>query len=897
MLTDDEAMLAALAKSIAERNGKRCKVCLNLAEQPFCGMTGLPHKVECQVATQKPHNGVPAVVGMDCSIRSSSCSTSSSSSSSTPSWVNDPALVAAQAGSFHNSQGSSDKKTSPGLGHGNGLSFTSPPPAYSTNGGQPPPGPSGAAPWLHKWQQSDPCFADVARFLRTNGHPFEEEHPLKWKRSLLRDADGGSSRRASSARRAASKSGGGPARFVSYDSAFTTRRSAYGAPLNHSSASSTSSHRPTGVRRGGCGTASTSSSPVRAPSLPANDQPAAPRGGEADDPAFQELSKPGGALAATNPMPPYNHGGFFPASTPSRPRKHHKYKGSDAVAYRFDAFNFHALPAPSQQPLVAGPSSSKSRAQSMPGLQLIRSPCSYPKAKRHGKGEKASSSVKPLQKAGSHPGEGKPLAVSVSGSLLVSPDLRSSFSSRSRKHNAHHSPEERHHNHNHHHQHQHHHLNHVHSHALYSNSSPGTEPIDDSHQLCEAASAQDTLSTDTSVILDVPLPSSALDPSIVSPATTYDGDWYPTFSNGVRRKRGPPFSNDVLFMVFQYLYPEDAASARKACKVMNTIGEDGGLWQHWVAWLTTVRTLKVPAEFKVASVESRWYKLISTAVPELKVLRTSFDSSGLGAVRSEQAESWLLADRKQQHGGKHEPKPSPPHHHHHPHHPPEARPENGRNLPLLYGGASKEEWRKRFVVYSTAGVTRWRSQIEKWFPVGVQGIKEQMAGDIVATVVEAQVCWRLIKKLKMCDVDELHDTLSRLCTAQQSLHEVYEKLRAKNGCRLNQFNNDCVKKLLEEVNFATKIDQWMNCVTDIKYWDQLVAQVRDLGHALPASPTDCPVDLIISLFKHESVPKFRLLWDLTISAANDDFESVAEAEPVLDENGDELDIPADDGLS
>eukprot|EP01063_Lacrimia_lanifica_P008036 TRINITY_DN15176_c0_g1_i1.p1 TRINITY_DN15176_c0_g1~~TRINITY_DN15176_c0_g1_i1.p1 ORF type:complete len:472 (+),score=136.55 TRINITY_DN15176_c0_g1_i1:117-1532(+) len=174
--------------------------------------------------------------------------------------------------------------------------------------------------------------------------------------------------------------------------------------------------------------------------------------------------------------------------------------------------------------------------------------------------------------------------------------------------------------------------------------------------------------------------------------------------------------------------------------------------------------------------------------------------------------------------------------------------------------------------YARAGVLRWRFDLEGWVPASVAGLRKRQAMDIVNGVVEAELCWAQVPKLTMVDVDDLHDVLSRLCAALSSMSDVYLHIRPKNRKQHMAGFAGLLHRLREDVNLLTKIDQWMNCVTDNKFWDLLRIQVYRIGLVLPLTPSDCLVTLVMSMFA-DYPDSFKPIWDITISAANDAFES------------------------
>eukprot|EP01061_Rhynchopus_euleeides_P015579 TRINITY_DN26545_c0_g1_i1.p1 TRINITY_DN26545_c0_g1~~TRINITY_DN26545_c0_g1_i1.p1 ORF type:complete len:474 (+),score=162.87 TRINITY_DN26545_c0_g1_i1:104-1525(+) len=297
-------------------------------------------------------------------------------------------------------------------------------------------------------------------------------------------------------------------------------------------------------------------------------------------------------------------------------------------------------------------------------------------------------------------------------------------------------------------------------------------------------------------------------------------------SSGGGQQQAPgrfPLSDDVLFIVFSYLLPWEVMPLRVLCRDLWNASLHPMLWKHFNCVIADISLLEIPDVFKVDEAARVWRLGLQNCVNSAESVMNGAERRGLVAQRDM----------------------------------PQSIVSNGQKM--------------RYAIFVQSGVLKWRRLVERLFPANISSLKERVVGDVLGAILETNLCEITMKSITMSDVDDLHELLSRTCDAHQVLSDTYDHLRAhKRDSGKLAVLHQYVKRLQDSINIVTKIDQWMNCVTDLRYWEQLRLQYC----TLPAHPAACSVVHIMMML--ETQPHFKDLWDFTISKANDAFDSEAE---------------------
>ena len=276
--------------------------------------------------------------------------------------------------------------------------------------------------------------------------------------------------------------------------------------------------------------------------------------------------------------------------------------------------------------------------------------------------------------------------------------------------------------------------------------------------------------------------------------------------------RAFPLSDDVLFVVYGMLMPWEMVAVRTLSKTLWATSLHPAVWRQHMAAVEQVRLIRLPAAFHSDDVAGIWQRGVR-----------SFISSVL----------------------------------------------DGRSPLDMPESLHRVVGHREYAACVGSGIPGLWRLVERIFPAPLSGVKDAVACDLLRAVQDMTMAESSLQELAMTDLDELHELLSRLCDAHTTLAEAHTLLRQH---KLNAPGtlaplHAYVKSWQGTLNFLTKVDQWMNCVTKLRYWRLLRSQFG----SLPETPSLCPVRLIMTMFR-EGVPNFREAWDAIVMSAADAFE-------------------------
>ena len=296
-------------------------------------------------------------------------------------------------------------------------------------------------------------------------------------------------------------------------------------------------------------------------------------------------------------------------------------------------------------------------------------------------------------------------------------------------------------------------------------------------------------------------------------------------------------SDDVVLVVFAFLNPWEVIQLRVLSKELWAASLHPKLWRAFGTVVEDITLLDTPEAFRSEVAQAVWVRGLQACVDHARSVLSQVVSGAIpftaegGAAGSGQHPFGVPLDA-----------PLPP-------------------------------CQQRYVIYAKFGVLGLRRSVAELFPscFGSGAMKERAASDVLSALLELNLCDISMKLVTMGDIDELHELLSRICDAHQVVSDVYDRLKHKkegSAVKLAALHS-FVKQKQDSINITTKVDQWMNCVTDLRYWEQLRLQYC----TLPELPSQCSVLCIMAML--QSQPHFKDLWDFTISKANDAFDSDA----------------------